>query len=129
MLAGRDTLAVMPTGSGKSAIYQIAGALIPGATLVVSPLIALQKDQLDALADGSTSAKRPRLTRRCPIRSARRRWHEMEDDRLEFVFMAPEQFNNEETHANGWRRTRRRCSSSTRRTASASGATTFGPTI
>ncbi len=52
VLAGRDTLAVMPTGSGKSAIYQIAGALIPGATLVVSPLIALQKDQLDALAEG-----------------------------------------------------------------------------
>ena len=52
VLAGRDTLAVMPTGSGKSAIYQIAGALIPGATLVVSPLIALQKDQLDALAQG-----------------------------------------------------------------------------
>ena len=74
VLNGRDTLAVMPTGSGKSAIYQIAGALIPGATLVVSPLIALQKDQLDALADGSTSARRPRLTRRCPIRSAKRRW-------------------------------------------------------
>lgn len=44
VLAGRDTLAVMSTGSGKSAIYQIAGLLSKGATVVVSPLIALQAD-------------------------------------------------------------------------------------
>jgi ATP-dependent DNA helicase RecQ len=41
LLDGHDTLAVMPTGSGKSAIYQIAGLLIPGSTVVISPLIAL----------------------------------------------------------------------------------------
>src|SRR6185312_11325977 len=51
VLAGRDTLAVMSTGSGKSAIYQIAGLLMPGATVVVSPLIALQRDQVDDLAE------------------------------------------------------------------------------
>src|SRR3712207_8413552 len=45
VLEGRDTLAVMPTGAGKSAIYQIAGALMPGATVVVSPLIALQRSE------------------------------------------------------------------------------------
>ena len=50
MLAGHDTLAVMPTGSGKSAIYQIAAAIIPGVTVVVSPLIALQQDQFGAIA-------------------------------------------------------------------------------
>src|SRR3954467_8372634 len=50
VLAGRDTLVVMSTGSGKSAIYQIAGVLIEGATVVVSPLIALQRDQVDDLA-------------------------------------------------------------------------------
>lgn len=44
LLAGRDTLAIMPTGFGKSAIYQIAGLRIKGVTLVVSPLIALQQD-------------------------------------------------------------------------------------
>ena len=49
LLAGRDTLAVMPTGFGKSAIYQLAGLLLRGTTLVVSPLIALQRDQLEAL--------------------------------------------------------------------------------
>ena len=49
-LAGRDTLCVMPTGSGKSALYPVAGHLIPRATVIVSPLIALPRDQLDALA-------------------------------------------------------------------------------
>jgi ATP-dependent DNA helicase RecQ len=49
VLAGRDTLLVQPTGSGKSAVYQIAGLMVKGATVVVSPLIALQKDQVDSI--------------------------------------------------------------------------------
>ncbi len=49
ILAGRDTLVVMPTGSGKSLIYQLAALLLPGTALVVSPLIALMKDQIDGL--------------------------------------------------------------------------------
>jgi len=48
-LAGRDVLAVMPTGSGKSIGYQLPALLLPGTTLVVSPLIALMKDQVDEL--------------------------------------------------------------------------------
>ena len=55
VLAGRDTLVVLPTGSGKSAIYQIAGLLIDGATVVVSPLIALQRDQVDDLGEASAA--------------------------------------------------------------------------
>ena len=51
VLAGRDTLVIQPTGSGKSAIYQAAGLLIDGATIVVSPLISLQKDQADAITE------------------------------------------------------------------------------
>ena len=49
VLSGRDTLAVMPTGSGKSLCYQLPGVVIPGLTLVISPLIALMKDQVDSL--------------------------------------------------------------------------------
>ena len=49
VLNRQDTLAVMPTGSGKSAIYQLAAVEMKGATVVVSPLIALQKDQVDAI--------------------------------------------------------------------------------
>ena len=49
VLGGRDALAVMATGHGKSAIYQIAGLLLDGPTLVVSPLIALQRDQVEHL--------------------------------------------------------------------------------
>src|SRR5438876_2879431 len=47
LLAGKDTFVVQPTGSGKSAIYQIAALMLDGATLVISPLIALQKGRFD----------------------------------------------------------------------------------
>src|SRR5215208_8518367 len=57
VIDGRDTLAVMSTGYGKSAIYQIAALLIPGPTVVVSPLIALQRDQVSELErDGAGGA-------------------------------------------------------------------------
>jgi ATP-dependent DNA helicase RecQ len=49
VLAGRDTLAVMPTGGGKSLIYQLGAMMLPGTTLVVSPLIALMKDQAERM--------------------------------------------------------------------------------
>ena len=50
-LEGHDTLSVMPTGSGKSAIYQIVALFMDGPTVVVSPLIALQKDQLESIQE------------------------------------------------------------------------------
>jgi ATP-dependent DNA helicase RecQ len=49
LLNGQHTLVVMPTGSGKSLVFQLAGLLLPGLTLVISPLIALMKDQVDSL--------------------------------------------------------------------------------
>jgi ATP-dependent DNA helicase RecQ len=51
VLAGRSTLAIMPTGAGKSLTYQLPAMLLPQATLVVSPLIALMKDQIDGLPE------------------------------------------------------------------------------
>jgi ATP-dependent DNA helicase RecQ len=56
VLAGRPTLAVMPTGAGKSLCYQLPALLLPGATLVVSPLIALMKDQCDKLCELGVAA-------------------------------------------------------------------------
>src|SRR6476660_4921013 len=49
VLAGRDTLVVLPTGGGKSVCYQVPALMLPGLTVVLSPLISLMKDQVDAL--------------------------------------------------------------------------------
>ena len=49
VLRGEDAVVVMPTGAGKSLCYQVTALMLPGTTLVVSPLIALMKDQVDAL--------------------------------------------------------------------------------
>ena len=56
VLAGRDALTVLPTGGGKSLTYQLPATLLPGTTIVVSPLIALMKDQVDALERKGVSA-------------------------------------------------------------------------
>ena len=56
VLSGRDTLAVLPTGGGKSACYQLPALLLDGLTLVVSPLLALMKDQVDALTRNGVAA-------------------------------------------------------------------------
>lgn len=96
LIGGHDVLAVMPTGSGKSAIYQLAGAMIPGCTVVISPLVALQHDQVESIADqgvGEAAAINSTLS------TARREaaFESLADDELEFIFLAPEQFNNPET--------------------------------
>ena len=51
VLSGRDALGIMPTGAGKSLCYQIPGIVLPGLALVVSPLVSLMKDQVNALID------------------------------------------------------------------------------
>ncbi len=95
VLDGRDTLAVMPTGSGKSAIYQIAATLLPGPTVVVSPLIALQRDQVEGLAErGVDGAAEVNGTVSPDEREAV--FDRLAHRALEFLFLAPEQFNNQE---------------------------------
>ena len=95
VLAGRDTLVVMSTGSGKSAIYQIAGLLLPGATVVVSPLIALQRDQVEALRERAAGGA-AQINSSIPAAERDAALAELAEDALEFVFLAPEQLANDD---------------------------------
>lgn len=98
VLRGRDTLVIMPTGGGKSAIYQIPALLIEGTTVVVSPLIALQRDQVRALeATGVEDAAHANSTLTTTKRDET--FDRFAAGGLEFLFLAPEQFANEETMA------------------------------
>ncbi|WP_234009071.1 RecQ family ATP-dependent DNA helicase [Deinococcus sp. NW-56] len=96
VLKGHDTLAIMPTGSGKSAIYQIAALSLPGPTVVVSPLIALQRDQVEALEEAAPGQA---ALINSAVRPADREaaWEALEEGDLEFIFLAPEQLASEET--------------------------------
>jgi ATP-dependent DNA helicase RecQ len=98
VLDGRDTLAVMSTGYGKSAIYQVAALLIPGPTVVVSPLIALQRDQVDDLerqGAGGAAAVSSHVSES----DRREALDELAEDALEFLFLSPEQLSNAEVLA------------------------------
>lgn len=96
LLAGRDTLVVQPTGSGKSAIYQIAGLLIDGPTVIISPLIALQKDQLDSIRSNEI-AEAAVVNSQQPAGEVREAFEKLERDQVEYLFLAPEQLHKPET--------------------------------
>src|SRR5215217_565185 len=96
VLAGRDTLVIQPTGSGKSAIYQVAGLLLEGATVVVSPLIALQKDQADSIAEQPHTAEAALINSAQPIAQRREALRKLVEGEVEFTFLAPEQLRKEE---------------------------------
>jgi ATP-dependent DNA helicase RecQ len=98
VLDGRDTLAVMSTGYGKSAIYQIAGVAQSGPTVVVSPLIALQREQVEDLdRDGLGGAAAVSSA----VRESEREeaLEEVQEQTLEFLFLSPEQLSNPEVLA------------------------------
>jgi ATP-dependent DNA helicase RecQ len=95
VLAGRDTLCVMSTGSGKSAIYQLAGLLIDGPTIVVSPLIALQRDQVEA-AEEEGIAEAQVINSTLTDREREEAFEDTEEGDVEFVLLAPEQLANDE---------------------------------
>ena len=86
-LSGRDTLVVMPTGAGKSACYQVPALLIDGPTVVVSPLIALQRDQvIDLLDHGAFAAN---SAQRASVIDEG--WEDVAAGEVEFIFLSPEQ--------------------------------------
>jgi ATP-dependent DNA helicase RecQ len=92
---GRDVLAVLPTGAGKSAIYQVPALLREGPTVVVSPLIALQRDQREGLA-GSDAPDAVVINSAQSAAATRRAWEELRTGAAEYVFLSPEQLANDE---------------------------------
>lgn len=93
VLAGRDAVVVMPTGSGKSICYQLAAMLLPGTTLVVSPLIALMKDQVDALARRGVPAAF--LNSSLSAAEMDERMAAFEAGRYKLAYVAPERLRSE----------------------------------
>ena len=74
LLDGGDVLAVMPTGYGKSSIYQIAGTMLDGVTVVVSPLISLQEDQVRALGEAVGVPRAVAINSSAGVRERERDW-------------------------------------------------------
>lgn len=93
LMTGRSTAAVFPTGGGKSLCYQIPALLLPGLTLVVSPLIALMKDQIDALVARGIAARR--LDSTLTLDEYRTVMDEVRSGLLRLLYVAPERFVNE----------------------------------
>lgn len=94
LLGGGDALVVMPTGSGKSAVYQVPALLLDGPTVVVSPLIALQRDQVAGLAEadagGAVAVNSAQPGAEASLEAVRA-------GTTEFVFLSPEQLAKPET--------------------------------
>ncbi len=88
VLAGRDVVGIMPTGAGKSLTYQLPARLLGGVTLVVSPLIALMKDQVDALTEAGLRATF--LNSSLDPEARRERIRALKAGELELVYAAPE---------------------------------------
>ncbi|WP_031273149.1 RecQ family ATP-dependent DNA helicase [Curtobacterium sp. B8] len=96
VLRGRDALALMPTGSGKSAIYQVAGLALDGLVVVVSPLVSLQEDQVVGLE------RHPDAPRAVAVNATKRAsdvedsWDAIAAGDVRYVFLAPEQLAKDE---------------------------------
>ena len=102
VLEGRDTLAIMPTGGGKSLCYQLPALCREGLTVVVSPLIALMKDQVDALQARGVAAAA--VNSSLGAEEYRRAMQALRSGELRILYVAPERFGQE-----GFMRTLREC--------------------
>jgi ATP-dependent DNA helicase RecQ len=95
VLRRKDALVVLPTGAGKSAIYQIPAVLLPGPTVVVSPLLALQQDQITALNEREDPKIRAvRVSSAETPAQQREAIEEIRTGRAEFLFITPEQLSD-----------------------------------
>ncbi len=97
LLNGRSAAAVFPTGGGKSICYQLPALMLDGLTLVVSPLIALMKDQIDALTARGVNAQR--LDSSLTAEEYRQVMEDIRSGSLKILYVAPERFNNERFRA------------------------------
>lgn len=93
-MAGRHTLAVMPTGAGKSLCYQLPALLLPGMTVVVSPLVALMRDQHQKLLQLGRAAAQ--VNSAIPADEARDAKVQIDADVAEFMFTTPEQITTDD---------------------------------
>ena len=92
LINAKHTLAVMPTGSGKSLIFQLASLFLPGLTLVISPLIALMKDQVDGLERHGIAATF--INSSIPASEQSLRLQGMSQGKYRIVYLAPERLRN-----------------------------------
>lgn len=89
----RDVLAIMPTGAGKSLCFQIPALMSKGVTVVISPLLSLIKDQVDALQAqeiGATS-----IDSRCTVEEANKRFFLLRQGKVKLLYISPERLQNE----------------------------------
>jgi ATP-dependent DNA helicase RecQ len=95
LLKRRDALVVLPTGGGKSAVYQLPGALLDGPTIVISPLLALQQDQIAGLnARGDQRIAAVRISSAETPNQQRAALEALRTARARFLFITPEQLSN-----------------------------------
>lgn len=98
VLEGKNSLCVMPTGGGKSICYQIPALVMPGTTIVVSPLISLMKDQVDALLQLGISATY--INSSISLSEANERMMEAKQGRYKLLYIAPERLESREFKEN-----------------------------
>jgi ATP-dependent DNA helicase RecQ len=93
LLAGKSVVAIFPTGAGKSLGYQLPALMLDGVTVVISPLIALMKDQIDFLVSKGVAAAR--LDSSLDAEGARDVYQKLRDGSLKLLYVAPERLANE----------------------------------
>src|SRR5215211_5503662 len=94
VLEGKNTLAIMPTGAGKSLCYQLPALHLPGTTVVVSPLISLMKDQVDKLEEAGLEASQ--LNSALTTRETEENLDQIKTENSDFIFVTPERFTTRE---------------------------------